>query len=212
MSTPELPIRVDTRERGKIIQRLEGMEGVQLSFEEMDVGDYILPDGLAVERKSGTDFILSVVDKSIWDKVAKLKSQYDRVVYIIEGDVYTARFHQKALDVHQAFAHLLVRQGVSVLPSPDPENSAMLVYLLGLAGHPEGPAPERQAKPTKRREALLHVLAALPNVDEERAKALLKHFKSARGVFNAGVEELQAVEGIDEPTAQRIVDVLEFSR
>ena len=85
MSTPELNIRVDTRERGKIIQRLEGMEGVHLAFEEMDVGDYILPNDMAIERKSATDFILSVVDKTIWDKVAKLKSQHEQVVYIIEG-------------------------------------------------------------------------------------------------------------------------------
>ena len=212
MSAPELNIQVDTRERGTIVQRLEELDGVQLAFAEMDVGDYILPNGMAIERKSGTDFILRVVDKTIWDKVAKLKSQYDQVVYIIEGDVYTARFHQKALDVHRAFAHMLVDHGVSLLPSPDPENSAMLIYLLGLAGLPDAPSPERAAKPAKRRDALLHVFSALPGVDGDRAEALLKHFKSAQGVFNASAEALQAVEGIDAATAERIVEVLAFSR
>ena len=212
MSTPELNIRVDTRERGKIIQRLEGMEGVHLAFEEMDVGDYILPNDMAIERKSATDFILSVVDKTIWDKVAKLKSQHEQVVYIIEGDVYTARFHQKALDIHRAFAHMITDQGVSLLPSPDAENSAMLIYLLGLAGLPNAASPERAAKPPKRREAALHILSALPGIDADRAEALFKRFKGARGALNATSAELQTVEGIDAATAERIVEVLEFKQ
>lgn len=132
MSAPALPIRVDTRERGKVITRLEQNEGVSLEFVEMEVGDYILPNGVAIERKSATDLILSVVDGSIWEKVAKLKQVSEKVIYIVEGDLYTARFHQSALDVHRALAHMVIRHDVAVLPSCDAENSAMLIYLMGV--------------------------------------------------------------------------------
>lgn len=128
-----LPIQVDHRERGKILQRLQEADGVELQVVELEFGDYILPGGLVIERKSATDFILSVVDEGLWTNIAGLKQSHDRLVYVIEGDPYVARFHQKALDVHRAFARMVVEHGISVLPSADGEHTAMLIYLMGLA-------------------------------------------------------------------------------
>ena len=210
MNAPALHIRVDTREKGRVIKRLEGLAGVTLEFAEMDVGDYLLPGDLVVERKSATDLILSVVDRSLWDKVAKLKSQHSRVVYIIEGDLYAARFHQQALDIHRALAAMVVGHGVSVLPSPDPDNSGMLIYLLGLASTQGEGATERPGKPTIRRDAQLYLLGALPGVDPDRAEALLRHFGTARKVLAADAGALAAVEGIDDECAARIAAVLEY--
>ncbi|MBD3620141.1 MAG: hypothetical protein HUJ28_11785 [Chromatiales bacterium] len=210
MNTPQLHIRVDTREKGKIIQRLEGLEGVSLEFVEMDLGDYLLPGDVIVERKSATDLILSVVDKSLWAKVAKLRSQHERVVYIVEGDLYTARFHQQALDVHRALSMMVIDHGVSILPSPDADNSGMLVYLLGLAALQGPETGERAGKPTIRLDAQLYLLASLPNIDPDRAKVLLKHFGSARQVLDADADALAQVEGIDRETAERIAEVLDY--
>ena len=70
------PVRIlaDTGEKGKIIKKLEAIPGVTLDFEPLDLGDYILGEGVAVERKSATDFILSIVDKSLIDSAAQLKA------------------------------------------------------------------------------------------------------------------------------------------
>lgn len=212
MNVPELHIRVDTREKGRIISRLEGLTGVTLEYVEMDLGDYLLPGDVIVERKSATDLILSVVDRSLWDKVAKLKSQHEHVVYIVEGDLYTARFHQQALDIHRALAAMVVGYGVSILPSPDAENSGMLVYLLGLAAAEGAGATERPGKPTIRRDAQLYLLGGLPGVDSDRAEALLRTFGSARAALAADAAGLADVEGMDTARAERIVDVLDHGR
>jgi ERCC4-type nuclease len=212
MNTPALPIRVDTREKGRIISRLEGLAGVTLEYVEMDLGDYLLPGDFVIERKSATDLILSVVDRSLWDKVAKLKSQYERVAYIIEGDLYTARFHQQALDIHRALAAMVVGYGVSVLPSPDADNSGMLIYLLGLAAMQGTAATERPGKPAIRRDAQRYLLEALPGVDADRSEALLRRFGTARDALAADVESLAAVDGMDPDRAARIVEVLDYGR
>ncbi|MCA1789750.1 MAG: hypothetical protein LC667_07800 [Thioalkalivibrio sp.] len=212
MNAPALHIRVDARERGRIITRLEGLPGVTLESVEMDLGDYLLPGDLIIERKSATDLILSVVDRSLWDKVAKLRSQHERVVYIVEGDLYTARFHQQALDIHRALAMMVVMHGVTVLPSPDAENSGMLIYLLGLAAAEGAAATERPDKPTIRRDAQLYLLASLPGVDAERAEALLRHFGSARAALAADANALAQVEGMDAERAARIAEVLEYGQ
>jgi len=210
MTTPELPIQVDTREKGRILDRLAGLDGVTLEFVEMDLGDYLLPNDLIIERKSATDLILSVVDRSLWDKVAKLRIQHERVVYIVEGDLYTARFHQQALDIHRALAMMVVNHGVSILPSSDGENSAMLIYLMGLAAIEGQTVPERPGKPTIRLDAQHYLLSGLPGVDSDRAEALIRHFGSARAAVAADAEALAKVEGISPEMAARIVEVLDY--
>ncbi len=47
-------------------------------------------------------------------------------------------------------------------------------------------------------------LDEVPGIGAARKKALLHHFGSARGVKQAGLEDLQAVEGISKETAKRI--------
>jgi len=133
MGVAELRIRVDHRERGKILKHLEEAEGVRLEMAELEFGDYVLPNNVVVERKSATDFILSVVDEGLWVNIQGLEQTYSRIVYIIEGDPYVARFHQKALDVHRAFARMVIKHGIAVLPSADADHTAMLIYLMGLA-------------------------------------------------------------------------------
>lgn len=48
------------------------------------------------------------------------------------------------------------------------------------------------------------ILDDIPGIGEKRKQALLKHFKSVKNVLNASVEELCAVDGIDERVAKEI--------
>ena len=126
------PVRivVDTRERGKIISKLEALPGVSLEFAEQESGDYLLGNGVVIERKSATDFILSIVDRTLVEKVEKIKALYPKPIFIVEGDMFAMRFHQKAFDVHMALSYMAVVQNIPVLTSPDAEQSAMLIYLM----------------------------------------------------------------------------------
>jgi excinuclease ABC subunit C len=44
----------------------------------------------------------------------------------------------------------------------------------------------------------------VPGIGPTRKKALLNHFGSARGVKQAGLEDLQAAPGISKETAKRV--------
>ncbi|WP_018139912.1 ERCC4 domain-containing protein [Thioalkalivibrio sp. ALJ7] len=210
MENVHLPIRVDNREQGKIIQRIERLEGVELEFTDLDVGDYELPNGVVVERKSATDMVLSVVDQTLWENAAKLKANHDQVVYIVEGDLYEPRFHQQALDIHRALAHLTIALGVSVLPSPDADNSGMLIYLLGLNAQLEPDATARPTRPDKRRAAAEFIVSGLPGVEPDQAREMLRQLGSVRDIVNANADTLAGIEGIDEERAQRIESVVTY--
>ncbi|WP_018867096.1 MULTISPECIES: ERCC4 domain-containing protein [unclassified Thioalkalivibrio] len=210
MDNVHLPIRVDRREQGKIIQRIERLEGVELEFTDLDVGDYLLPNGVVVERKSATDMVLSVVDKTLWENAAKLKANHSQVVYIVEGDLYEPRFHQQALDIHRALAHLTIALGISVLPSPDADNSGMLIYLLGLNAQMEPDPADRPTKPDTRRKAAEFIVSGLPGVEADTARDLLRDLGSVRDIINADAATLAQTDGLDAERAERIESVVTY--
>jgi len=213
MNDTEKKVRIlaDTRERGKIIEKLQALPGVTLEFAEQECGDYVLGNGVVVERKSATDFILSIVDKTLLADVGKLRAVHGRPVYVVEGDLFTMRFHQKAFDVHMALAHLAVVQGIPVIASPDVEQSAMLIYLMAVdAQHNLAARPNmRLAKPGVRSEAQQFLVEGLPGVDADRAERLLSRFGGAMRVFGASAEALAEVDGISSEMAARIRAVLD---
>ncbi|NJM35531.1 MAG: excinuclease ABC subunit C, partial [Rhodomicrobium sp.] len=55
-------------------------------------------------------------------------------------------------------------------------------------------------------------LDEIPGIGPKRRRALLKHFGSAKSIARAGVEDLQAVEGISAAMAQAIYDFFREGR
>lgn len=217
MNQPErkISITVDRRERGKITKTLEQIPGVTLEFAELECGDYVLGGGYGVERKSATDFILSVVDKSLMDKVARLKARYAYPMFIVESgtrDLFTARFHQKAFDVHMALAYLSVMQHVPVLTTPDFEQSAMLIYFLAVdVQHHLGTTLDRRTnKPEVLTEAQQYFLEGLPGVDADRAEALLKRFGNVGAVLAASAAELKSAANLSDDSIAFMQQVLQM--
>jgi ERCC4-type nuclease len=204
-------ITVDTRERGRIVKALEALPGVRLDFAELDCGDYLLANGVAIERKSSTDFILSIVDRSLFEKVARLKARYARPLYIVEGDMFTMRFHQKAFDVHTALAYLSVTHQVPVVNSPDVEQTAMLIYLMAAEAQrdPAQRPDARLDKPSVRTEAQRYLVEGLPGIDADRAEELLRRFGTAERIFAADEAALQSQGALSPELARRIREVVE---
>ncbi|PKN36581.1 MAG: excinuclease ABC subunit C [Deltaproteobacteria bacterium HGW-Deltaproteobacteria-2] len=60
----------------------------------------------------------------------------------------------------------------------------------------------------KRKNDLLSILDNIPDVGEERKKALLKHFGSGKQVKESSLDELQKVQGIGKELAEKIYNAL----
>jgi ERCC4-type nuclease len=61
---------------------------VEIEVGLLDIGDYLIGPGAAVERKAGGDFAASLSDGRMAEQAAKLPATYDKVVWIIEGNPY----------------------------------------------------------------------------------------------------------------------------
>jgi len=207
-------IIADNAQQGRLAERLEQIQGATVAYEPLDAGDFVLSDEVVVDYKSGTDFILAVVEEDLFETANRLKAQYSRPIFLVEGDYFTHRFHQTPFDVHWAISYLSVVLGIPVLYTPEAEHSAMFVYALAVRAQQAGNGEEswRPAKPETRRETIRFLVEGLPGVSPELARDLLRHFGTARAVFAADKEELLAVEGMTDKIASRITDVLDSKK
>lgn len=210
-----ISIIVDTRElNGTLVKHWQAyagnFPGLQFEGRELEFGDFLIGNGVVIERKSSTDFMLSVMDKKIFGNLAKLKAEFDRIVYIVEGDIFAPRFHSNPTTLRDALAYMSAVEGIAVIPSPDAAMSAELVYDMAMYSQHGGDkiVSVRSTKPKDLRSSQQYVIESLPGVSAERARKLLHRFGSAAAVLGASDEDLHAA-GITADTVVRIRKVLQ---
>jgi Fanconi anemia group M protein len=83
--------------------------------------------------------------------------------------------------------------------------------LFVLAKREEGERGERKVHPHKSHRSLKeeqeYIISAFPEIGLKNARLLLAHFGSVQAIANAEREELVAIKGIGEKTAQKIFDL-----
>ena len=207
-------IVVDQRELDSHIARdLSKREGVATRLETLEVGDYVLSDRVAVERKSIEDFLDTLLggDRSVFEQATDLVRHYDRPVYVIEGDdLYGARnVHPNA--IRGALASLAVDYGISILRTEDEGDTADLLETIAsreqLKRDREVSAHGEKAAKTLD-EQQEYVVSAIADIGPVTARSLLEHFGTVEEVMTAREDDLLEVSGVGEVTAERIREVI----
>ena len=78
-------IIIDKRERNNVVKLLEN-SGLDLEFESLQVGDFILSNDVCVERKTIKDFVSSLIDKRLFNQATDLKNNFQKPLFILEGN------------------------------------------------------------------------------------------------------------------------------
>jgi Fanconi anemia group M protein len=204
-------IIVDSREsRSPVISALQKTEGVTVVVRELSCGDYLPHPSFGIERKDAQDFVLSVMDRRLFAQVKRMKDEYERVLFLVEGNPYDTRSGMQPEAIRGALSYLMAIEGVSLVTVESVSHTAPL--LVTLARHlQEGlgyEVPLRMAKPKNTADLSQYLVEGLPGIGPTTAQTLLASFGSAELVFNASVAELCAVPGIGKKTAERIREAL----
>ncbi len=212
--TDEVEIVADQRELESTVARdLSKREGITTRLETLSVGDYVLSDRVAVERKSVADFLdtLTGGDRSMFEQVGDLVRNYSRPVVVVEGgDLYGERnVHPNA--IRGALSSLAVDFNASVLRTDDESETAELLATIA-----------RREQEVRDREVSVHgekssktlaeqqeyVVASIADIGPVTARSLLEHFTTVEAVMTAREDDLLAVDGVGEVTAEKIRDVV----
>jgi len=207
-----IEIIADYREnQSSVWEYLSALPAIQLQWQNLSTGDYIVQQGAIFERKTASDFAASLIDQRLFSQAKRLAEQPLRAALIIEGgsdDWNTLAVRREALQ--GALITLTLIFDLPVFRSRDPKESAQLLVYTGyqLARLREDAPRYRIYKAKRRRTQQLRLLATLPAVGPDRAYRLLHYFGSVQACINATADELEKVPGIGPKTAAAIRDLV----
>jgi len=202
-------VYVDPRERemGKILEA----RGLAVTLKNLAVGDYVVSDRVAIERKTARDFVSSIIDpeRNLFRQLSDLKNAYDRPVLILEGrDLYTRQVNPSS--ILGALASVAVDYGIPIIPTEDQEDTASVIATLADRERKEGREPKVHGHKTARtlEEQQEYLISSIPSVGSTVARNLLRHFGSVEKIMTASAQELQQVDLVGPKTAERIRELV----
>lgn len=203
---------VDSHESTSGLIQLLTDRGAEVVLEELDCADYVLADGVAVERKTAEDFAASIIDRRIFVQIALLKDAYEKVFIVVEGDPFETKSSIAHEAIIGAMSYISVIERVPVISTRDAPHTAEM--LLAMQRHAvQGLGYEvsfRASKPKSRNTQAQFLIEGLPGIGPTAAKRLLGHFGSAGAIFAATAEQLKNVPGVGPKTIQAMKEVLDY--
>jgi len=187
----KIKIVMDNREPNKIAELIK-KEGIDLTITRLDIGDYILSNTLAVERKSGDDFVSAVADNRLFEQLIRLKNSYINPILILEN--ITPIFEKRQINLNSIYGimgYIASRLNIPIIPTRNEYDSVILLKRLAIREQikDENPILARRApKNMTLDDRCQYLLEGLFQTGPKKAKLLLNTFKNPYNVFTSIVK------------------------
>jgi Fanconi anemia group M protein len=190
-------ILVDYREKNSLVASELISMGFEVEFRELKVADYLV-NNVAIERKTISDFISSMINKRIIRQLQELQ-QYENRLLIIEGideqELYSDDSEGISANAIRGFLlSVTLRYKIPVILTKNYEDTAR--YLAVLARKKEKESSLNVTKKSlNKKERLQFILEGFPGIGPKTARKLLSRFGTLKKIANASIEELTEVVG-----------------
>ena len=191
-------VEIDYREKNSLVPASLKNLGFEIEFKELKVADYLV-NNIAIERKTISDFISSMINKRLLKQLEELKQYPNRLLVIEgfeEGELYndheTSGINPNA--IRGFLLSILLRHKIPVVFSKNPEDTAKFIYVLSRKKGKEVSLKAKKRNLNKK-EQLQFILEGFPGIGPSTAKKLLKEFKTLEAVFNTPQEKLKELIG-----------------
>ncbi len=190
-------IIVDFREKNSLVVCELVNLGVQVRFEQLSVGDYIVGKTI-VERKTFSDLISSMIDKRLSSQLSSLKEQDNKLLIVEKNENstnFSSRIHPNA--IRGLFLSSVLDYGVPIIFSQSASDTAnfLLLLLKRLSKNYKTSSFRPHTSKLSDNDRLKFILEGFPSIGPVKAKALLQCFGSIKSIVNASDIELEKVLG-----------------
>ena len=218
---------IDSREKSKLFELVVNKaKSMNIPFEQkwIEIGDYVFDD-VCFEAKSATDFLGSVLSKRMWTQLDNMDRHYKTNIVIIHGDMQEAitnvienspskmPISARSIMLNNKFLGAIGRITLDTDVKPFWVTSEKEAALIITAVCKMKPITRNAIEPSvfKRLttdDLRLDVLSGIKGVSIKKAKELIKIYGSIMEIGECSAYELQAIEGIGNTLAQRILTTL----
>lgn len=182
-----------------------------------ECGDYLLPNGFAVERKKGRDFLGSLLSKRLYEQLINLCQYEVPILAVISDNIWKDFYFSQSRYIHNVYLGTFTTitakfPKIRVVQFEDDEQ--FVNFLISLekkltedGGEKSRPKPMMR-KPESVQDIKENCLAQIPGVGIKSAQNLLRTYGSINQIANLTEETLQEIDKIGKKTAKNIVETL----
>jgi len=188
----------DYREKSSLVASELIYLGLEVEFRELKVADYLV-NNIAIERKTISDFISSMINKRIIRQLQEIQ-QYEKKFLIIEGideqELYSDD-NEKGVHANAIRGFLLsiiLKFNIPIIFTKNYEDTARFINVLARKKEKES-SLNVSKKTLNKKERMQFILEAFPGIGPKTAKKLLEEFKTIKNIMNASEEELKKIIG-----------------
>ena len=193
-------IIIDYREKNSLVASELISLGFEVEFRELKVGDYLI-NNIAIERKTVSDFLSSMLNRRIIRQIEELQ-QYENRLLIIEGiseqELYSERTEERTgihpNSVRGFLLSIALKRKVPIIFSKDAEDTVRFIDVLARKKETES-SLNVSKKTLNKEERLQFIIESFPGIGPKTARKLLEEFKTLKNLFNAPSEEIEKVIG-----------------
>ncbi|MGC9375783.1 MAG: ERCC4 domain-containing protein [Bacteroidales bacterium] len=208
---------IDSREdTPRICNILSLHEEISYEIKQLKLGDFVLNNKVYFERKTLSDFVISIKEGRLFRQVYKTVNKNLSYILILEGtknEISGNRMSREA--IQGVLVHLSVFLGIPILRSKNLEETISLIIPAGNQIDKSSCTPNRRTY-VKHQKAgkgninkiQVQVLQNMPGIGHHKAMELLKKLGSLKKVLNASENELLSVSGISKEAAKAILNVM----
>ena len=190
-SKPLPKIIADIHEKNSLVlAELSSSKEIELIITSLKIGDYLINE-IAIERKTISDFISSMINKRLLDQINQMQT-YEQKLILIEGNLDETNFNPNA--IRGFIISILLNHKIPIIFTKNSKETA--TYLMLLAKQQLKPTAEislHSRIPKTEEEQKQYVLESFPNIGPATAKKLLKEFKTISNIFTRSEEELSKI-------------------
>lgn len=218
---------IDSREKSKLAKLvIQKAKALNIKHEQrwIEIGDYVFDD-VCFEAKSATDFLGSVLSKRMWTQLDNMDRHYKTNIVIIHGDMQEAIMNvienapskmplgTRSIMLNNKFLGAIGRITLDTDIKPfwvqSEEEAALIITAVCKMKPITRETIEPQVfKRITTDDLRLDLLSSVKGVSIKKAKLLIKQYGSIMEIGECSAFELQAIEGIGETLAKRIISTL----
>ena len=206
-----MKITADYREKSSGIINLMERAGIDVKIGKITYGDYIINDRVTIERKTSTDFLVSIIDGRLFRQAARLKSNVIYPFFLIEGNPFRTNLKVSRSAIKGALLSIKTIFYLPIVYSRTIEDSVDVMRLMAqqIAKHQNALQLRGGYRPRRLSSRQLFILQGFPGIGPQLAKRLLNRFGSIAEIMTAAPESLREVDGIGTITAKKIREIIE---